>query len=165
MEYIDVYRADGTRTGQRIPRNEPLPPEGYSLLVHIIICDRENRFLLQKRSMKKQYFPGIWDMTGGQVQAGESGAEGACREAAEEVGLRFEPSQLIHAGHSVTPWRNLFDIYYVKASFTLADCRRQEDEVDELALLPYHEAVRLLNKDPWYSGVLEDIARRIGAIE
>ena len=79
------------------------------------------------------------------------------------MGLPIRPEQLVHAAHSVSS-RDLFDVYYVKMSFTLADCHPQKEEVDEVALLPYDETVKLLNKDPWYSGVLEDIARRVGAI-
>ena len=32
------------------------------------------------------------------------------------------------------------------------------------AIIIVPKTVKLLNKDPWYSGVLEDIARRVGAI-
>ena len=52
-------------------------------------CNHENKFLVQQRSFQKQYFPGIWDVTGGRVQAGETKRQGAVREAWEEVGLRF----------------------------------------------------------------------------
>ena len=90
MEYWDLYRRDGTRTGRTIQSNEPLPPDMYNLLVHIIICNHENKFLVQQRSFRKKYFPGIWDITGGRVQAGETSRAGAVREAVEEVGLYFQ---------------------------------------------------------------------------
>ncbi len=164
MERWDVYRRDGTRTGQTIADGEALPPGMYNLLVHIIICNHENCFLVQQRSFQKQYFPGIWDITGGRVQAGETSRQGAVREAAEEVGLRFEETQLIRVAHTVTQWNSLFDIYFVQAPFTLSDCRRQETEVEQLALLPYHETLVRLHKDAWYNGVLADVARRIGVL-
>ncbi len=164
MERWDVYRRDGTRTGETVENGQPFPPDTYNLLVHIIICNHENHFLIQQRSRKKQYFPGIWDITGGRVQAGESGRQGAVREAAEEVGLHFKEEQLIHVAHTITQWNSLFDIYFVKADFTLADCRRQEAEVDQLALLPYQEAVARLQKDAWYNAVLADVAHRIGVL-
>lgn len=163
MEYWDIYREDGVKTGETMKRGDPIPEGGRILLVHVVICDQDNRFLVQKRSMTKRHFPGMWDFTGGHVQAGETSVQGAAREAYEEVGLRFDPSQLVLAAHSSSD-RDLFDVYFVKAAFTLADCRAQEDEVDELALLPYEEMQRLLDKDAWYRGVLEDIARRIGAL-
>ncbi len=163
MEYWDIYREDGTTTGKTMRRGDPIPEGGRILLVHIVICNQDNRFLVQKRSMNKRHFPGMWDFSGGHVQAGETSIQGAAREAAEEVGLRFDPEQLVLAAHSVSD-RDLFDVYYVKAPFRLEDCQPQEEEVDELALLSYDETVALLHKDPWYSAVLEDIARRIGAI-
>lgn len=164
MERWDLYRRDGTRTGQTITDGEKLPPDMYNLLVHIIICNHENLFLIQQRSLQKQYFPGIWDITGGRVQAGESSRQGAVREVAEEVGLHFHENQLLPVAHTVTQWHSLFDIYYVQASFDLSDCRPQETEVEQLALLPYHEAVGLLNKDAWYNRVLQDVATRIGIL-
>ena len=164
MERWDLYRRDGTRTGQTIQNGEQLPSHLYSLLVHIIICNHENKFLIQQRSFQKQYFPGIWDITGGRVQAGETGPQGAIREAAEEVGLHFEEKQLTHVARTVTPWNNLFDIYFVKATFTFADCQKQDTEVEQLALLPYDEMLRLLKKDEWYRGVLADVAQRIGIV-
>lgn len=164
MERWDVYRLDGTRTGETVESGAPFPPDTYNLLVHIIICNHENLFLVQQRSFRKQYFPGIWDITGGRVQAGETSRQGAVREAAEEVGLHFEESQLTCIAHTVTQWNSLFDIYFVQAPFTLADCRRQESEVEQLALLPYHEVLTRLQKDDWYNGVLADAARRIGVI-
>lgn len=164
MERWDLYRRDGTLAGQTIQNGEELPPDMYTLLVHIIICNHENQFLIQQRSRKKQYFPGIWDITGGRVQAGETSRQGAVREAWEEVGLRFREEQLIHVAHTVTPWRNLFDIYYVKAPFLLSDCRKQDTEVEKLAILPYPEMLRVLQKDKWYCDVLADVARRIGVL-
>ena len=164
MEYFDIYREDGSLTGETIRRGDPVPAGGRILLVHTVIIDQDNRFLIQKRSMTKRHFPGMWDFAGGHVQAGESSLQGAAREAEEEVGLHFEPSQLVHAARTMSD-RDFFDVYYVKAQFTLSDCHPQEEEVDELALLPYDETVRILHKDPWYSAVLQDIARRVGAIE
>lgn len=164
MERWDVYKRDGTATGQTIQNGEKLPSGMYNLLVHIVICNHENKFLVQQRSFQKQYFPGIWDITGGRVQAGETSRQGAVREAWEEVGLRFREEQLVHVAHTVTQWNSLFDIYFVKAPFTLTDCRKQDAEVEQLALLPYPETLRVLQKDEWYSGVLADVARRIGVL-
>ena len=164
MELWDLYRLDGTPTGMTVQKGKDFPPGMYNLLVHIIICNQENKFLVQQRSFRKEHFPGIWDITGGRVQAGETSRQGAVREAVEEVGLRFEETQLIHIAHTVTQWNSLFDIYFVQASFTLSDCTPQKEEVERLDLLSYSETVSRLNKDTWYNGVLADVARRIGVL-
>lgn len=57
-------------------------------VVHLHLIDREGRLYLQKRSMGKRRFPGMWDSgVGGHVAYGELAQEALYREAAEELGL------------------------------------------------------------------------------
>lgn len=58
-------------------------------VVHLHIIDREGRIYLQKRSLAKQLYPGLWDTAvGGHVTYGETALEALYREAAEELGLQ-----------------------------------------------------------------------------
>ncbi len=54
------------------------------------VFDREGRILLIRRKDN-----GLWAMPGGALEVGETAAEGACREAWEETGLRVEPIGLL----------------------------------------------------------------------
>lgn len=146
IEYWDLLLPDGTPTGETMPSNQRIPDDRCTLVVHCFIANQSGQFLLQKRSMKKKYFPGIWDGTGGRVLAGETGREAMVRELQEELGLMAQPEDLQLIDCYKLPWRNFFEIYAVKLDFTLSDCFRQEEEVDELALLPYEDAVRLLKE-------------------
>lgn len=60
-------------------------------VVHLHVFDRQGRLYLQKRSMKKDIAPGLWDTSvGGHVDYGESLLEAVKREAKEELGVNSE---------------------------------------------------------------------------
>lgn len=64
-------------------------------VVHLHIFDRQGRLYLQKRSMKKDIAPGLWDTSvGGHVDYGETLEQAVCREAREEVGVEVKPCEL-----------------------------------------------------------------------
>jgi 8-oxo-dGTP diphosphatase len=54
---------------------------------------RDGRVLLCHRSPERQWYPDVWDLTGGHVEAGESPARALVRELREELGVTItEPS-------------------------------------------------------------------------
>lgn len=59
-------------------------------VVHLHVFDKEGRLFLQKRSMKKDIAPGLWDTSvGGHVDYGETLEDAVKREAREELGLHI----------------------------------------------------------------------------
>ncbi|MDB6067264.1 MAG: Nudix hydrolase [Pedosphaera sp.] len=59
--------------------------------VHVLVFNRRGELFLQKRSMTKDTFPGVWDSsTSGHVDSGESYDACAVRELWEEIGLKTE---------------------------------------------------------------------------
>jgi len=56
--------------------------------VHVLVYSKDGRILLQKRSMKKDRQPGLWDSSAsGHVDSGETYDACAIRELREEIGL------------------------------------------------------------------------------
>lgn len=56
--------------------------------VHVLVFNSRGQIFLQKRSMKKDRQPGVWDSsTSGHVDAGEDYDACAVRELREEIGL------------------------------------------------------------------------------
>ena|SRR5258708_38899357 len=57
--------------------------------VHVLVFNSRGQVFLQKRSMKKDGDPGLWDSSAsGHVDSGEDYDTCAVRELAEEIGLR-----------------------------------------------------------------------------
>jgi isopentenyl-diphosphate delta-isomerase type 1 len=59
--------------------------------VHVLVFNKRGELFLQKRSMKKDNFPGRWDSSAaGHLDTGESYDACALREVEEELGFRLE---------------------------------------------------------------------------
>jgi 8-oxo-dGTP pyrophosphatase MutT (NUDIX family) len=54
--------------------------------VGALIRDERGRVFVQRRSATRRVFPGIWDIVGGHIEAGETPAETLAREIKEETG-------------------------------------------------------------------------------
>ena len=99
-ELIDIYDAQGRKTGVA----ERSKAHGDNTLLHraahVLVFSADGRLLLQKRSLHKRIQPGKWDASvGGHLAAGEDFLTGARRELAEELGLPED-----------TPLEHLFDV-------------------------------------------------------
>ena len=58
--------------------------------VHVLVFNAQGQVFLQKRSMKKDRQPGLWDSSAsGHVDSGEDYDATAVREVWEEIGLRL----------------------------------------------------------------------------
>jgi len=59
--------------------------------VHVLVFNSEGKLFLQKRSMSKDTFPGVWDSSAsGHLCCGEEYDVCAMREVKEEIGLTLE---------------------------------------------------------------------------
>jgi isopentenyl-diphosphate delta-isomerase type 1 len=57
--------------------------------VHVLVFNAQGELFLQKRSMAKDTFPGVWDSSAsGHVDTGEEYDDCAVRELEEELGLK-----------------------------------------------------------------------------
>ena len=96
MEIWDLYNLNREVIGTHV-RGTELPENGYHLVVHVWLKDREGRYLLTQRAASRPTFPLYWECVGGSVLRGESSIQAAVRETAEEVGvqLRAEEGELL----------------------------------------------------------------------
>ena len=84
-EEWELYDAQGSRTGQKIKRGEPIPPGSYHRVVSVWLVNGKTEVLLSQRHPEKSY-PLLWECTGGCVIAGETSLEGAVREVRGRAG-------------------------------------------------------------------------------
>jgi isopentenyldiphosphate isomerase len=101
-------------------------------VVHVLVFDKKGRFLLQRRSMKKDIAPGKWDTSvGGHVNPGEEILEAAKREMKEELGI--EKCALVYQ------YSYLFSNHIESELVSTFSCQYSgkflfnKDEIDEIA--------------------------------
>ena len=144
MEYLDIYDENAQKTGRVILRGTPVKYGEYSMSVHLFIYNDRGEFLIQKRSKNKRSLPGIWSVTCGAVQAGETSPEAGVREAREEVGLVLEQSQLEKICR-IKRRRSFIEIYFVKAQYELSQLTLQKEEVDEVRSCSGKEMLEIIS--------------------
>lgn len=90
-ELFDVVDEQDRVTGQAARRE--VHARGWRhRAVHLLVVNAQGQVFLQKRSMTKDLFPGIWDSSAaGHVGAGEDYDGTAVRELEEELGLKLPP--------------------------------------------------------------------------
>jgi isopentenyl-diphosphate delta-isomerase type 1 len=86
-EIFDVVNERDEPVG-RAPRREVHARGLRHRAVHVLVFDQHGRLFLQKRSMRKDLCPGLWDSScSGHLDAGEDYDQAAGRELQEELGL------------------------------------------------------------------------------
>ncbi len=99
--------------------------------VHILVFNSRGQVFLQKRSMKKDRQPGVWDSSAsGHVDAGEDYDTSAVRELHEEIGLRLTapPRRLFKLAASPETDQEFVWVYRCEAE---GPFELNVDEIDE----------------------------------
>jgi len=97
-EYFDIVNERDEVVG-RATRKEVHARALWHRAVHVLMFDAAGRLFLQKRSMKKDMSPGLWDSScAGHVDAGEGYDNAAVRELREELGIELQapPERWFH---------------------------------------------------------------------
>ena len=144
VELIDVLTSEGAPAGITKPKADVHRDGDWHRAAHVWIVTPDGRFLLQRRSLCKENYPGLWDVSAaGHLSAGETSAECAVRETFEELGLPIDARELQFLGtvrescvlNGGTYIDNEFhDIFVVHRDIDLAALTLQDDEVDEAML-------------------------------
>lgn len=102
MEYLDIVDEAGLPTGEVVSRDVAHRDGVRHRTAHVwVIRERNGGYdvLLQKRSMEKESFPGLYDTSSaGHIPAGCEPLESALRELHEELGIDAPPEALRFAG-------------------------------------------------------------------
>jgi isopentenyldiphosphate isomerase len=142
MEYLDVYDDNGELTGKRLIRwVDKLGEHEHFASIHVLLHNKEGRFLIQRRALNKKTRPGTWDITCGAVTAGEDAFTSALREVEEEDGIRLEKDDIKYIGRVMSNTGVFQHIYIAEHDFSLDDCSMQEEEVCELKLISPAEMI------------------------
>ncbi len=98
MEFVDVVDAHDNIVGSA-SREEVHKKELLHRGVSVLVFNPEGKVFIQKRSPKKDVFPGFWECSiSGHVQKGETEKDAALRELDEELGIRVTGKKLTELG-------------------------------------------------------------------
>ena len=147
MEYLDIVDEYGIPTGEVISR-EIAHREGIRhRTAHVWVVrpsDKGYEILLQKRSMNKDSYPGLYDTSSaGHIPAGDEPLPSALRELEEELGIKAKPEELLHAGSFTIQYEKVFhgrlfkdnevaQVYVYSKPVDIATLTLQKSEVDEV---------------------------------
>lgn len=129
-EMLPVVELNGIVKGQATRHDCHSMPELLHPVVHLYIIDREGRVFLQKRSDRKDTWPGRWDTSvGGHVSYGETIHEALFREAEEELGFtQFNPVFVSDSVYSCEHETEVVVTFAAIGSFQIKACNEEVSE-------------------------------------
>lgn len=145
MEIWDLIDENGNKIGKTHIRGEEIPKGFYHLGVDIWIMNSKKEFLIQKRSLLKKSYPGIWAMTGGSALSGETSLEAIKRETFEELGIQINEENL-KLVNKIKGKHTLIDVYLLKQDIPINEINIQNEEVSDVKWASYEEIEKLVNK-------------------
>jgi len=83
----------------------------FKLAVHVWI-QKDDKFLVVRRSLHDDFMPGFWDTPGGTLDFGEDPIKALIRETKEESNLNIEVGQLLYCHNKVYNPRHWFTLVY-----------------------------------------------------
>jgi 8-oxo-dGTP pyrophosphatase MutT (NUDIX family) len=173
MEIWDLYNREGEETGQTWERTfggyKQIPEGCYHMVVDILVQHVDGSFLLTKRDMRKDVYPGYWEASaGGAALKGEEPLEAAERELFEETGLTADSLELVDVSFKDST-HAMYYSYLAKVSCSKDSIVLQEGEttdyrwVDAKGLLDYAESADAMrNHVERYRGFINELEDEIG---
>ncbi len=118
------------------------------------IIKKNGKILLIKRSENDRYYPGAWDLPGGNIEANECLAIALKREVYEETGLKCEPIDIV--------WQKTEYVIDVKINFKVFSTRNISGELKlsfehSNFMLADVKKIKNLNVNPFILKVISDI--------
>ena len=139
MEKRDVYNINREKTGKVAVRGtNDLKTGEYNLVTIGWIFNSEGNFLMQKRSTKKQLYPGVYANHGGAAISEETSKQSMIREIDEEIGLKLKENELILLRYFFDE-DSILDEYIVFKDVNINDLILDKEEVDSCKFFSYDE--------------------------
>ncbi len=130
MEFVEMFDNKRKALGKTVERYTHIEGE-YAQGAHVWIMNSKNEFLIQKRSETKRLYPGLWSITSGGTDSGETTVETAYREVKEELGIEIKPEEL-ELMMSYKRNHDFVDVYLARKDINLEEIVMQKEEVTEV---------------------------------
>ena len=155
IEKRDLYDENRNLTGETIFKGEDIPEGKYIVVVLVFIQNSEGKFLIQKRSERKN---GKYATTGGHPKSGEDSIQGIITEVKEEIGLDIKPEDLqLYYGGKTKFEKVFWDDYYLKIDVPDIDkLKLQEEEVESVHWFSIEEIKNLMKEGKFFKNHYEE---------
>jgi Isopentenyldiphosphate isomerase len=162
MEFLDIVDENGQPTGETVSRSKAHADGIRHRTAHVwVVRPGESGYdvLMQKRSMEKESFPGLYDTSSaGHIPAGSEPLESALRELNEELGIDAREDQLHYAGRFRIRYEKEFhgrlfrdnevtQVYVYREPVDAEKLTLQASEVDEVRWFALEEVWRETRRD------------------
>lgn len=162
MEYLDIVDENGQPTGETVSRLLAHDMGIRHRTAHVWVVRKGEAgwdILLQKRSMQKRAFPGMYDTSSaGHIGAGEEPLPSALRELSEELGITASPEDLAYAGMFRIQYERAFhgemcrdnevtSVYVYNKPVDISKLVLQKSEVDEVRWFTFDEVWAEIQSD------------------
>lgn len=124
---------------------------------------KEGKVLLGKRSETRSFYPNIWDVFGGHIEAGESHEEALGRELWEELGITPTESEFLLTVDEPFPEKNGAGEYhfYLVRDFAGEAFNKQPSEHEFIGWFSLAEALQLKFAHPFYAVMIRQLAELV----
>lgn len=140
-DILELFTDKGEPTGKPVKRSEAHRTGAWHTSIHLWLFIPDG-IVLQKRSLYKESFPGLYDVSAaGHISFGETPIRAAVRETKEELGIEIPPSGLIPVEKRVLQIKhektgfisNEFNyVFLAEAPLALDDLVSCPEEIDSL---------------------------------
>ena len=155
MEKRDLYDENRVLTGETIYKGEEIPNGKYIVVVLVYIQNSDGKFLIQKRSQRKN---GLLATTGGHPKSGEDSIQGIISEVKEEIGIDIPKENLVLYYHNRSDESQVFwDDYYIKMDIPdISKLKLQEDEVESVCWMTADEIKQAMKDSNFFINHYEE---------
>ena len=145
-ELLDVLDENGVFQGRVASRGDVHRLGLWHRAIIVALVNDDNKVLIQKRSLKKEKFPGLWDLSvAGHLPAGQDSVSCAAAEVMEEIGYMLPKKVQMRDFRFMFSFRNqislsdtfienqFYDFFiYNVGELDISSLSVQESEVSEL---------------------------------
>ena len=119
------------------PRHKVFKNGLWRRTTHVWILNKKKKVLCQRRSLKKDSFPGMWEpCIAGHLGPDDNFFTGAVREASEETGLSLKTSDLnLLKIYKDSAKKAYTAVFYCELDVEAHHVKSEEDEVDSIKMV------------------------------
>jgi isopentenyldiphosphate isomerase len=152
LEQWEIYDRAGNPTGKIVNKKDGLGKNEYHLAVEIWVINDAGEILLQQRSASVELLPGLWGLTTGRVQAGETSLQAAVRELQEEMGILLSEDalQFIERIPRDDETHLIWDIFVAYQEIPIETVHIQKEEVAAARYVTPKEFSHMIKKGEIY---------------